>query len=485
MKIETTSTSPAEIKADAVVIGIRNDNAGKPMLDGPIAILDSATDGAISRLIQSNELSADELSITTLLAPAGVAAPVVVIAGQGSADEDSAELAYRVAGAVAKQAAAKARPTVAFYIDTAFADHAVCGAITGCVGQDICRQELKIHPPETLYWANTESDSIERGQKLGDAMNLTRQLVNLPANKIYPETFADQCVKAGKESGFEVEVWDEKKLEQERCGALLSVAQGSDRPARLVIMRYRGGLDEQKPLGLVGKGVTFDSGGLSLKPSESMLTMKCDMAGAATVVGAMSAIAQMKLPVNVNGLVGLAENMISGNSYRLGDVLTSRNGKTIEVHNTDAEGRLVLADTLDVAVETGVGKLIDLATLTGACVVALGTDITGLMSNDNSWSDAVCAAADECGERVWPLPMHAEFADQIKSKVADIKNLGEGRWGGAITAGKFLEEFVRGTPWVHLDIAGPSFADKPAAWIDAGASGCMVRTLVEVARVYK
>ena len=185
------------------------------------------------------------------------------------------------------------------------------------------------------------------------------------------------------------------------------------------------------------------------------------------------------------GFAGLAENMIAGNSYRLGDVLTARNGKTIEVHNTDAEGRLVLADTLDVAVERGVGKIVDLATLTGACLVALGTDIAGLMSNDQELTADVVAAAEESGEYVWQLPMHGFFSNQIKSTVADIKNTGGSRWGGAITAGKFLEEFVRDTPWVHLDIAGPSFTDKAKPYIDAGASGGMVKTLVALAQDYK
>jgi len=212
-----------------------------------------------------------------------------------------------------------------------------------------------------------------------------------------------------------------------------------------------------------------------------MLDMKCDMAGAATVVGTMKALAELNVKQNVIGVVGLVENMIAGNSFRLGDVLTSRSGKTIEVHNTDAEGRLVLADCLDVAIENGADRLVDLATLTGACLVALGTDIVGVMTNDDDWSDQLVSAASACGESVWSLPMHKYFSDQLKSTIADVKNVGTGRWGGTITAAKFLEEFVQDVPWVHLDIAGPSFADKPASWIDGGASGCMVRSLVQLA----
>ena len=247
-------------------------------------------------------------------------------------------------------------------------------------------------------------------------------------------------------------------------------------------MRYAGGPADTPTLGLVGKGVTFDSGGLSLKPSNGMVDMKCDMAGAASVLGAMQGIARLKLPVNVIGLMGLVENMVSGTSYKLGDVLTARNGRTIEVRNTDAEGRLVLADTLAVAVDEGAAKIIDLATLTGACVVALGNDVVGLMSNDQGWCDQVAAAAGLCGEPAWQLPMFDEFAEQIKSPIADIKNMGEGRWGGAITAAKFLEEFVSDVPWTHIDIAGPAYLEKEKPWSDGGGSGVMVRTLVEVAR---
>jgi leucyl aminopeptidase len=231
--------------------------------------------------------------------------------------------------------------------------------------------------------------------------------------------------------------------------------------------------------------VTFDSGGLSIKPTDGMKTMKCDMAGAATVVGAMQAIAKLKLPVNVMGLCGLVENMLGGAAYKLGDVLHARSGKTIEVLNTDAEGRLVLADVLDVCCERKPGKIIDLATLTGACVVALGTDVAGLMTNNSDWGDSVRKSGENVGEPLWPLPMFAEFGDQIKSDIADIKNVGDGRWGGAITAAKFLEEFVQGKPWVHLDIAGPAFYDSPRPWLDAGGSGMFVRTLVEVARQWE
>ncbi|MFM9011314.1 MAG: leucyl aminopeptidase family protein, partial [Planctomycetota bacterium] len=295
----------------------------------------------------------------------------------------------------------------------------------------------------------------------------------------------------GGRTGLDIEIWDEDRLVRERCNAILAVGRGSSRPPRLVILRYRGAgrtgqgrssATPAPPLALVGKGVTFDSGGLSLKPSEGMLTMKCDMSGAAAVLAAAATIASLELPLDVTVGIGLVENMTGPAAYKLGDVITARSGTTIEVHNTDAEGRIVLADVLDVIRGEKPARIVDLATLTGACVVALGQDVAGLFTNDQACCDAVAAAAREVGEPVWQLPMFPDYDEQIKSEVADIKNVGDGRWGGAITAAKFLERFVGGIPWTHVDIAGPAFSEKSRPWTDGGASGCMVRTLVELAR---
>ncbi len=478
MKIEATNQSITEISADAIVVGVWDDEP----LSGAAAQFNKANGGTLDDLMEAKLVSAKAASVTTILAPAGVKSNMVAVVGLGKREAFTPATAYEAAGAASRKLADTPRERVVFFLDADHLEHAIAGSMVGCVGQDVYRHEKQTNPIENIVWATEDLPLLDAGQTLGESINVTRRLVNLPACDIFPESFAEQCVALGKDAGFEVEVWDEEKLKKERCGALLAVAQGSAFKPRLVMMRYNGGPADQKPLGLVGKGVTFDSGGLSLKPTAGMIDMKCDMAGAATVVGAMNAIAKLKLPVNVIGFAGLVENMISGTSYRLGDVVTARSGKTIEIRNTDAEGRLVLADTIDVAVEQGVGKLIDLATLTGACMVALGPNIAGLMSNDQDWADSVAAASKTAGEKVWQLPMDEEFAEQIKSKIADIKNTGEGRWGGAMTAGKLLQEFVQGTPWVHLDIAGPSFADAPKAWVDAGASGCLVRTLIEVAR---
>ncbi len=475
--VTATTRTATDIEADAIVLGIEQDRA----LRGATAAVDAATGGLISRLISHGEASGKCLALTTVLAPSGIKAAQIVLVGLGQPKGDDGALAYKSAAAAAKLLAAKPRKSVAYYLDVAPKSLAIAGAINGCVGQDLYRAEKKLMPFEQILWADVDERSLKEGSIIGHAIQQTRRWINEPANQIFPESLAAECQRLGKTCGFEVEVWDEKRLQQERCGALLAVSAGSDQPPRLVIMRYRGGSASRAPLGLVGKGVTFDSGGLSLKTSESMVDMKCDMAGAATVMGAMQAIAQLKLPTNVTGLIGCVENMVSGRSFKLGDVLTARNGRTIEVLNTDAEGRLVLADVLDVARQEKCSHLVDLATLTGACVVALGRYVAGVMTNSQPWCDSVLAAARHAGEDAWQLPMFADYDEQIKSEVADIKNIGDGRWGGAITAAKFLEQFVGDTPWTHIDIAGPSFLERPLAWVDAGASGSQVRTLIRLA----
>lgn len=480
MPVASAPENPLEFEGAAIAVAHYGNGEQTPWL----AKLDEGLCGAISELRAAGEFKGAPGELVTLFHPKGKTKRILLF-GLGERDGMTATRAFQACAAAGKELAGKDRPRVAFYVDPmwtpALQTSGLAGALVGSVGQDLYRKERKRFPFAELAWAGGSEATLQRGRALAEGMNLTRRLVNEPPDRIYPEAFADRVVEAGKEAGFKVEVWDEKRLAKERCGSLLGVGQGSDKPSRLVILEYRGRGDGPWDVTLVGKGVTFDSGGYSIKPTDGMKTMKCDMAGGAAVVGAMHAIASEKLPVNVIGLVGLVENLISGSAFKLGDVLTARSGKTIEIHNTDAEGRLVLADVLDVAIERGAQRIVDLATLTGACVVALGTDIAGAMTNDEAWYAEVKAAADAAGEWVWPLPMFKEFGDQIRSEVADIKNVGEGRWGGAITAAKFLEEFVQGKPWVHLDIAGPAFLDAPKPWLDAGATGSMVRTLFQLA----
>ncbi len=481
--VQRIETPLHEVDAAVVVVGLYSD--GFPQ---SATAVDEASGGLISRLNETGETPGKLLTRTPLWNVAGVHAPQVLIVGLGPREDANRQVAFQAASVASKSLAVKQRERIAFFLPDDWSsdlhEAAIAGALSASQGQDLYRRNKKLFPPKELFWAGADVETVRAGSIIGEAVNLTRRLVNEPPQEITPETFAERCVSVASQHGLSIDVWDEKRLESERAGSLLAVAKGSDRPPRLVVLRYQGADKEQKPLALVGKGVTFDSGGLSLKTSEGMKTMKCDMAGAATVLGAIQAIAALKLPVNVVGLMGLVENMPGSRAMKLGDVLWSRAGKTIEVLNTDAEGRLVLADVLNVAVEMEPAHIIDLATLTGACVVALGTDVAGLMSNNDPWCDRIEEASRVCGEPSWKLPMFEEYGEQIQSAVADIRNIGKGRWAGAITAAKFLEEFVDDVPWTHIDIAGPSFLDSSKSWCDAGATGCFVRTLVEIARTY-
>lgn len=322
--------------------------------------------------------------------------------------------------------------------------------------------------------------AIDQASGVVEAVCLARDLVNEPPNSMTPVRLAEVAIEVGERVGLNVEVIDEQAATELGLGGLLGVAQGSDHPPRLIKMTYY----PSNPTGstgsvaLVGKGITFDSGGLSLKPADSMMTMKSDMAGAAAVLATLSVLPLLKPAVKVVGYLAAAENMPSGKAIRPGDVLKTRAGKTVEVLNTDAEGRLVLADALALAVEDGAEAIIDLATLTGACVVALGAKIAGLMGTNDDLKTQLQEAASHADERVWPLPLPAEYRKQIDSDIADLKNIGNGRYAGALTAGLFLKEFTGKVPWAHLDIAGPAFVDSDDAWVAKGATGFGVRTLL-------
>lgn len=326
---------------------------------------------------------------------------------------------------------------------------------------------------------------IESGRILSKGVNAARDLVNEPPNVMDPTAMAEAAVSIARETGMGVAVLEREDMEKLGMGCFLGVTAGSRRPPKLVVLTYKGGGDASKEvIGLVGKGLTFDSGGISLKPGAGMDEMKGDMAGAAAVLGAMAAIGRLKPSVNVTAVVGLCENMPSGSAYRPGDILTAMNGKTVEILNTDAEGRLVLADCLAYAQHLGVTRVVDVATLTGACVIALGSHASGLVSNDETWQQAVVDAGKAVGEACWPLPAFDAYGEEIKSDVADLKNVG-GREGGAITAGMFLKAFVKEIPWVHMDIAGTSYTKKPLAYQQKGGTGVAVRTLVQLVSHWK
>jgi leucyl aminopeptidase len=479
------ATPPAAIQAEAIVVFLTEGGVGS----GAAAALDGATSGLLAQLAAAGEITGHRYDCVSLLAPAGLKARHVLVVGLGRREEIDTGVIYRAAATAARHLAGRPRSRVAFLCestwDTTWMEQAVAGASVGMVGQDLYRAEPKRTRFGTTLWVGADAAAVARGATIGDGVNLARRLVNASPDHMYPESFAEEAAAIAGRTGLEIEIWDEDHLRRERCAAILAVARGSVRAPRLVLLRYRGrpqASGDQPDLALVGKGVTFDSGGLSLKPSESMMGMKMDMAGAASVLGALATIATLKLPIDVVAAVGLVENMTGPAAYKLGDVVTARSGTTIEIHNTDAEGRVVLADVLDVVRGLGPRRMIDLATLTGACMVALGHDCAGLFTNNQDCCDALATAARGMGESVWQLPMDADFGEQIKSDVADIKNVGDGRWGGAITAAKFLERFVGDTPWTHVDIAGPAFAEKPRPWTDGGGTGVMVRSLVELAR---
>jgi leucyl aminopeptidase len=323
--------------------------------------------------------------------------------------------------------------------------------------------------------------AVARGRLLGECSNLARELSNEPGNTLTPREFARRAADIASVSGVSVEVLDEKQIAELGMGLLLGVARGSSEPPRLMVFRYDPpGAPATPVLGLVGKGVTFDSGGISIKPAEGMERMKDDMAGGAAVACAIRAIAMLQAPIRVIGVVPSTENMPGGNAIKPGDVLKSAEGKTVEVINTDAEGRLILGDALWYARQLGATHLVDVATLTGACVVALGKITTGLFGTPNDWVEQVRRVADRAGDRSWPLPIFEEYREQLKSEIADFTNTG-GRPAGSITAALFLNEFTGGLPWVHLDIAGTAWAEESKPYLPKGPTGVAVRTLAELA----
>ena len=491
MDLRVVSASARDVDADWLIVGVPESGEW----DSELVSLDNALQEQLSRLREAGDLTGKLAELLSLPDTPSLKSRRLLLVGLGVPSELSVARWEKVAMTAARQVSSKNDVRVAVcvpdQIGSLTRDKAVevlaTALVVGSQGQDLYKAERCRFPFASAQIVLPPGSEIgpaksatERGRILGDAINLTRELVNRPPQEIYPETFAARALQEAIPCGLMCHVFDEHRLEAERFGSLLAVAKGSDRPARMVVLEHRGGTPNAPTLALVGKGVTFDSGGLSIKPTDGMLTMKCDMAGAATVLGAMTAIARLKLPVNVVGYCGLVENMLGGKAYKLGDILTARNGVTIEVHNTDAEGRLVINDVMSYAVDHGASRLIDLATLTGACVVALGEDVAGAFTNNQAWCDQVLAAAKTVGEDLWQLPMFDSYNELLKSDIADCKNIG-GRWGGAITAAKFLEKFVAGKPWVHLDIAGPAFASASKGHREGGATGCFVRTLVEIA----
>ena len=483
-----STSSPAKVSADVLAVPVF---AGRVLGPGGKA-LNTAVGGMLEDfMVGANfEGKPDE----TLAIPVGsgqLGSTAAVLVGLGDKKTVTPERLRRAAAAVVRRSP-KARTVATTLLDLvpaggdrAAAAQAVAeGAALGAYKFLRYKQKSDAPALERLVVLgkkdNALQQALERGVAVAGAVAWARDLVNEPAGAMTPTQLAEEARRAAEQGGLEIEVLDEVQIANEGLGGLLGVSLGSDQPPRLVKLTYTPPGTPTGTVALVGKGITFDSGGLSLKPAEGMETMKTDMSGAAAVIGAMSVLRDAGVQAKVIGFVPTTENMPGPKAIKPGDVLKIRNGKTVEVLNTDAEGRLILADGLSLAAEEKPDAVIDLATLTGACMVALGAKVAGLMGNDDTWIGQVRDAAARAGELVWHLPLPQEYRKDLDSEIADLKNITGNRYGGALTAGIFLSEFTGEVPWVHLDIAGPARAGSDDGYTPKGGSGFGVRTLVEV-----
>jgi len=507
MRTELSFAHPAGIETELLAVTAVDTQTSKAPGSKPEPILlttDEAIKSAAAAILASGEFKAGANETLLLHAPAGLKARRLVIVGLGKQAKATVQSVRQAAGTVIRFAKPRGIREVTFALPkSALLPPGPCiratveGALVGDFDPDTYRsdrKDLSIQSVTVLASGNSDQDALKaafaEGIIIGESQNFTRSLVNEPGNKLTPTILGQRAAAMAAEVGLPCEVFSTEKLHELKMGAFWSVSQGSEEPPALIVLRYEPeGVTGGPILGLVGKGITFDTGGISIKPADKMELMKYDMAGGAAMLGAMRAIALLKPKVRVIAIVCAAENMPSGKAYKPGDVVTAmpltpdKPGKTIDVINTDAEGRLVLADGLTYARQLGATHLIDAATLTGACVVALGTANGGGFSNDDETWARFNAALATSGEKFWRLPLGEEYADQIKSDIGDIKNTG-GRHGGAITAAEFLKVFAEDTPWIHLDIAGLAWIEDSKPYIAKGPSGTAVRSILEWVRSY-
>ncbi|HYG98621.1 MAG TPA: leucyl aminopeptidase [Terriglobales bacterium] len=492
MNVKLSFANPAEIETDCLAI-IALDESAEPKNGKPeprIQTGEKRLQDAAEEVIASGEVTGKIFETVMIHRPKNLIAKRLLVIGGGKAKNFSSIELRKLAGTAVrflKPKNIKSFVFVAPQIASGATDSAksvVEGAFVGNFDPDKYKSDRKDQSVDEVTIAGLQqSDDLQKAldeaRVLGESQNFTRELVNEPGNRMTPSMLAARAREMAEAVGLKWEIMGAEQIRQMNMGAFWSVAQGSDEPPALIVLRYEPEDAPEKPvIGLVGKGITFDSGGISIKPSEGMEKMKYDMAGGAAMLGAMRAIALLKPKVKVIGIVCATENMPSGKAQKPGDVQIAMSGKSIEIINTDAEGRLVLADGLHYARQLGATHLIDAATLTGACVVALGYVNAGVFANDDQMYEHFVQATRRAGEKMWRLPVDPEYQEMIRSSIADIVNSG-GRWGGAVTAAMFLKEFVEDTPWIHLDIAGTAWVEDNKAWIAKGPSGIAVRSIVE------
>jgi leucyl aminopeptidase len=499
MKITISSSTPAELETESLVAVVLdhseaspNEKDKKPQLK--VATADAAVQSAAADLLGSGEVAGKSLETNLMHKPAGLKAKRLLLVSGGGAKKFSSYDLRRLAGTAARALKSRGIRSFAFVAPAGIAAEEAVRAIVegvhvGNFDPDYYRSDRKDQKIDGLtVVAGGDKSALEKAageaQIIGESQNFTRDLVNEPSNRMTPTILGERAKKMSSEVGLKCEVYGADKIKELKMGAFWSVAQGSDEPPALIVMTYEPAGAPAKPvLGLVGKGITFDTGGISIKPADGMEKMKYDMAGGATMIGVMRAIALLKPKVKVIGIVCATENMPSGKAQKPGDVQIAMSGKSIEIINTDAEGRLVLADGLYYARQLGCTHLVDAATLTGAVVVALGYNNAGIFANDDDMYNRFHTANAKAGEKMWRMPLDDEYKEQIRSSIADIVNSG-GRWGGAITAAMFLKEFAEETPWIHLDIAGTAWMEDQKPWIAKGPSGIALRSLIEFVKSF-
>ena len=489
----TLDTKPfAALEVDALVTYIFDES---DPVQGRVAEIDKLSGGLVARLSKSGELTGKNLEFTLVHAPAGLKATRLLLVGAGKREQFNPGSLRKVAGAALRYLKSRSVHKVAFLLrendlNESTAQAVAEGVIAGNFETDKYKTEKKnekfIETFAISGFNNADKAAAEKGiatgRSIGEAQNFARDLVNEPSNKLTPQILATKAEAMAKEAGLKVEILDEKKIAELKMGALLSVAQGGPEPPRMIVITYTPeNLKADAPvIGLVGKAVTFDTGGISIKPADGMEKMKYDMAGGATMLGVMRALAALKPKVKVICVVPSTENMPGGTAQKPGDIQTAMSGKTIEVLNTDAEGRLILADGVHYAKHLGATHLVDAATLTGAIVVALANVNVGVFGSNQEWTDKLLASAKSAGEKMWQMPMDDEYREFIKGSFADIQNIGSGKGGGSITGAWFIREFAGDTPWIHLDIAGTAWNDEAKPWLAKGPTGVALRTLVQL-----